>query len=335
MNSSHAGPDPSMEAEAALWAARLDGSAISEAERSALVGWLAEDPARPALLSEFRRMSAELDAQLPALVAAGAVAMPATPPRAFRWSRRAFAGLALATAAAAALVVWLALPAQGIRTVTTPARQRDSLTLSDGSQVELNAGTSLSIETTRTERHVRLGEGEAYFVVRKDRSLPFVVDTPAGFVRVTGTIFDVRAESAGELDVTVVEGAVQVQLSPAASGARPSSATLRAGDLLSARAGAIASLTPLSASALDAALAWRRGMVDFDGVPIRELAERYARYNGSKITVAPAIANLRMGIRSSLDDLPAFYAAIGQALPDVRVTTGPDGETRITPGSEP
>ncbi len=335
MNSLQNTPDPAIEAEAALWAAKLDGSAISEAEFAAFDAWLAKDPVRQELVTGFLQLSANLDVQLPALVAAGSVAMPAQARGAFAWSWPKFALAALGTAAAAALVIWLARPATGIQSVTTPAGQRDSLTLSDGSQVELNAGTSLSVETTRTERHVRLGEGEAYFIVTKDRARPFIVDTSAGSVRVTGTIFDVRTEAGGEMDVTVVEGNVQVQVISTGDSAHPSVATLRAGDSLSVRAWALASLTSLGSAALGDALAWRQGMVVYNGVPIRELAERFARFNGKKITVVPAVGTLRIGGRSSLDDPPAFYAAIGAAFPDVRVTTGSDGATRIGPGSEP
>jgi transmembrane sensor len=335
MNSPQENSDPSIEAEAALWAAKLDGSAISDAELATFDAWLAKDPARQEVITQYLQMSGMLDERLPALVAAGTLAMPEPPKRAFRWNRRSFGIAALGAAALAVLAFLVVFPTNRIQTAATPAGQRDSLTLSDGSRVELNAGTSVSIETTRTERHVRLGDGEAYFVVTKDKTRPFIVDTSAGSVRVTGTIFDVRTEPGGEMDVTVVEGNVQVQLISSGDPAHPSIAALRAGDSLSVRAGALASLTWLSSAALSDALAWRQGMVVFNGVPLRELAERYARYNGRKITVSPSAANLKIGGRSSLDDPPAFYAAIGASFPDVRITTGPDGVTRIGPGSEP
>jgi transmembrane sensor len=334
MNSSNLTPDSTVEAEAALWAAKLDGSAISESELAEFDAWLAKDPARQVLLVEFLGMSTNLDEQLPALVAAGAVTMPATPNRARRQRRLAFIAAACGTLAAAALVIWLVLPMNGIQTVTTPAGQRDSVTLSDGSRVELNAGTSVSIENTRTERRVQLSEGEAYFVVKKNAARPFIVYTSVGSVRVTGTIFDVRTEPGGELEVTVVEGNVQVRLTPT-GGVNSSTATLRAGDSLSVQSGDLSAHSALSATALDDALAWRQGMVVFDGVPIRELAERYARYNGRKIAVTPTVANLKMGGRYALDDLPGFYAAIGQAFPDVRVATSSDGAARIGLVSDP
>ena len=335
MNSPRKNPDPSVESEAALWAAKLDGSAIDDADLATFDAWLAKDPTHQELITQYLRMSGVLDERLPSMVAAGKVAMPEPQKRAFRWIKRSYGIAVLGAAALASLAFWLAIPASRIQAMATPAGQRASLTLSDGSLVELNAGTSVSIETTRTERHVRLGDGEAYFVVTKDRTRPFIVDTSAGSVRVTGTIFDVRTEPGGEMDVIVVEGNVQVALTSTAAAAHPSTAALRAGDSLSVRGGSLASLISLSSAGLGDALAWRQGLVVYNGLPIRELAERFARFNGKRITVAPAVGNLRIGGRSSLDDPPAFYAAIGEAFPDIRVTTGADGATRISLASEP
>ena len=171
------------------------------------------------------------------MVAAGKVAMPEPHKRAFRWKKRSYGIAVLGAAALAALAFWLAIPASRIQAMATPAGQRASLTLSDGSLVELNAGTSVSIETTRTERHVRLGDGEAYFVVTKDKTRPFIVDTSAGSVRVTGTIFDVRTEPGGEMDV-IGRGRQRASGADLHRQPRPSlHAALRAGDSLSVRAG--------------------------------------------------------------------------------------------------
>src|SRR5688572_32627171 len=90
--------------------------------------------------------------------------------------------------------------------------ERGSRTLADGTRVELNANTSLRFENTRTQRLVQLASGEAHFIVTKDESRPFIVQTPAGSVRVTGTTFNVRSDPArNTFEVTVVEGSVQVR----------------------------------------------------------------------------------------------------------------------------
>ncbi|MFA5265307.1 MAG: FecR domain-containing protein, partial [Opitutaceae bacterium] len=212
MNHVHHNHDSDVEAQAALWAARIDGSSLGEADRTALETWLSEDPSHRELLSQYCQFSADLEHLIPDLVATGAVAMPATEKTSSRaWSIKWLAGTSMACAALVAFGFWLARPVERAESIATAVGQRQSLTLADGTRVELNAQTSLVIENTRAERHVRLAQGQAYFEVSKDKSRPFIVETPSGSVRVTGTIFDVRTESASQLDVTVVEGSVQVR----------------------------------------------------------------------------------------------------------------------------
>ena len=300
------------EEQASLWAARLDGGSLTAADRAAFDAWLAANPAHRALLSRNCQFSADLEENLLALVATGAVTLPSEDepqPARRRWSLPWYVGAALAAAAAAVFVFWLARPGTQFESIETPAAHRRSLTLADGSRVELNARTSLRVENSRTERRVQLATGEAYFVVSKDQQRPFIVETPAGSVRVTGTIFSVRSETISQLEVTVVQGSVQV--SPGATGGplAPTPVALGAGDRLSASPGGVAFET-LSGSALEDALAWRRGQIICNGMPLAEVAARFAHYHGRKIVVAPDAAGLRVGGQYSLDDLNGFFAAL-------------------------
>ena len=300
------------EEQASLWAARLDGGSLTAADRAALDAWLAENPAHRSLLSCYGQFSADLEENLLALVATGAVTPPLEEkpqPARFRWSLPWFAGTALAAAAAVAFVFWLVRPNVQFESIETPAAHRQSLTLADGSRVELNARTSLRIENSRTERRVQLVTGEAYFMVSKDKKRPFIVETPAGSVRVTGTIFNVRSETASQLEVTVVEGSVQV--SPSNTGSMLSSDPVKlvAGDRLSTSAQDVVPET-LSASDLEDALAWRQGQIVCNRMPLAEVAARFAHYHGWKIGVTPEAANLRFGATYSLDDLNGFFTGL-------------------------
>ena len=325
MNTSLPPRDATAQEKAAFWAARLDGSALEEADWAELDAWLAEAPAHRALLSRYCELSAALEARLPALVSAGAVAMPT--PRASPsplWRRRTVLGVGAAAAAVLALGVWLARPRLQVEDIVTPAGQRQSLTLADGTRLELSARTRFRIENSRTERRMRLAEGEVYLQVAKDQSRPFTVETPAGSVEVTGTVFDVRTEAAGELDVTVLAGSVQVR--PAEGDGAP--AALGAGDQLCARAGRV-TVHPLSAGELDDTLAWRHGKVVFRGVPLREALARLAYYHGLDITAKAGAADLRLGGAFSLDDLDGFFAALEEVLP-VRVARGSAGGAQVS-----
>jgi transmembrane sensor len=324
--------DPAAEEQATLWAARLDGSALTATDRTALDAWLAENPAHRTLLSHYCQFSTDLEQQLPALVAAGAVEMPpdSVPRRAGRWLPLG-AGAMAATAAAVVLMFWLTRPQIQSENLATPMAQRQTLTLADGTRLELNAQTSLRIEIDRRERHVRLASGEAFFAVHKDASRPFIVETPAGLVQVTGTQFDICAETPSALEVTVVEGSVQAR--PGDATGRPGAPVLlAAGDHLSAGPDGVA-IRALNAAALDATLAWRQGQIVFDGVPLREALTRFARYHGRGITATAGAAELRVVGRYSLDDLDGFLAQLEEALP-VRVTRSLNGTVQVSLRSE-
>lgn len=329
MNTSTWRLDPAAEEQAALWAARLDGAELSTADRRALDTWLDEHPGHRALLSQYCQFSTDLEPRLLALVEAGALAVPRAPAPDRRWRHLLWLGGAtLATAATVAFAVWLARPRTQFENMATSMAQRQSLTLVDQTHVELNAQTSLRVAITRGERRVQLAGGEAFFAVHKDPARPFVVETPAGSVRVTGTAFAVRAELAQRLEVTVLEGTVQVRPGET-GGAAAAPVVLGAGDRLSAGPQGLA-VEALSAGALNDALAWRQGQIVFHDVPLREALARFARYHGRGITAAAGAAELHLGGRFSLDDLEGFFAALEEVLP-VRVTRDLSGTIQVVP----
>jgi transmembrane sensor len=331
--------DAGLDEQASLWAARLEGDGLTAADRQRLEAWLAVSPGHRARLSAYCQLSVNLQAQLAALAAAGALERAFTGeaeagrPVRHRPRRRpalAWSGAALAAAAAVALGFLLAWYGPSGRTerLDTAAGQRRSFTLADGTRVELNAHSQLVVELRRRERHVRLAGGEAFFAVARDRARPFVVDTPGGSVRVTGTVFDVRTEGAAELEVTVVEGAVQVRPTAMGGGRPDAVVSLVAADQLSAGTEGVG-VRALSPGDLEDALAWRQGQIVFNGVSLGTALARFARYHARSIAVTPEAAKLTLAGRFSLDDLDGFLTELAQALP-VQVRPGPAGALEVS-----
>ena len=97
--------------------------------------------------------------------------------------------------------------------VRTPAGTTTSLTLSDGTEVLLNANSRLTYykDFDKDKREVTL-VGEARFNVAKDANRPFIVHTEQLQAQVLGTVFDVKAYPATTPDVTLYEGRVEVSL---------------------------------------------------------------------------------------------------------------------------
>ncbi len=318
---------PLAEEQASLWAARLDGSVLSAAARAELDAWLASDLAHRVLLSSYCQFSADLEQQLPLLAGirdelpeSTTAAKTAQPLPWLRWPT--LAGATLMVAAALAVILWQGQPQNQFKNITTPVAHRQEVTLADGTHIELNAQTALVVELTADSRRVRLAGGEAFFRVSKDPARPFFVETPAGSIRVTGTQFNVRTEAAASLEVTVLEGTVQVR-----PGGIATASSLHAGDKLVSEQNRVA-LTLLSPDQLNDALAWRQGQVVFAGTPLREALGRFARYHGRNLTATDAAAGQRVGGRRSLDDLEGFLTDLEEALP-VHVTRGLDGAAQV------
>jgi transmembrane sensor len=106
---------------------------------------------------------------------------------------------------------------------TTDIGERRSITLADGSTVDLNARSRLRIEFSKKERLVELIEGQALFQVSKDKSRPFIVSSGNATVRAVGTQFDVYRKATGTT-VTVLEGRVAVYSTAHVESTTPGSA---------------------------------------------------------------------------------------------------------------
>lgn len=101
-----------------------------------------------------------------------------------------------------------------MQTISVPAGQRINITLPDGTNVWLNAKTTIQypISFGQKERCVSL-DGQAYFDVAKDSKHPFIVKTSKGQVCALGTKFDVLAYSDdSDFETMLMDGKVKVNL---------------------------------------------------------------------------------------------------------------------------
>jgi transmembrane sensor len=301
-----------IEDQASVWAARLRGGAMTDADRAMLAAWLDCDPEHREVLSRYRELSTQLDEQLGgADVAAEQAAQ-----------RRRWRQLTVITAAAAALVIAAVLWAGRPRAFETQRAERHLAALADGSRVELNAQTLLAVAFTKRERHVRLDRGEALFSVARDPARPFVIDTPTGRVRVTGTVFNVRA-TAARVEVTVLEGTVHVQ--PAQAPTQDEALTLGRQAMLESERVIVRALPE---AAVQNVTAWRQGQVAFDDTRLADALEHFAAYHLRTIAVDPDVADLRLGGRYALDDLDGLLNEVQRVLP-VRVVSDGKNAVRI------
>ena len=96
-------------------------------------------------------------------------------------------------------------------TISTPRGGQYHVTLSDGTEVWLNAASSISfpVAFTAAERNVSI-TGEAYFEVAHDRHRPFKVKINDSEIEVLGTHFNVNAyEDEATVKTTLLEGKIR------------------------------------------------------------------------------------------------------------------------------
>jgi transmembrane sensor len=242
-----------------------------------------------------------------------------------RWAIAASVGIL-----AAGIVSWYE---RGI--YATDLGEQRTITLEDGSHIELNAHSRVRVRFGSSERSVDLLEGEVFFKVAKDPRRPFIVRSETTAVRAVGTEFDVYQKSA-QTTVTVIEGRVTVTpLRVADTSARPpvlpSAASEQDGTLAPfyLDAGEQAVVTQRvakqnAAADVQAATAWTKGRLVFRGASLREVVEEFNRYNKRPIIIRdPELSEFKItGIFSSTD--PTVLIRFLEARPDIAVAESSD-----------
>jgi transmembrane sensor len=96
--------------------------------------------------------------------------------------------------------------------IKAPLGARSEIRLSDGTEVILNAGSSLKYRSDYNSHNRDLIlEGEGYFKVAKNTNLPLVVIAGNINIKATGTEFNVKAYSEeGIIETTLVKGKVEI-----------------------------------------------------------------------------------------------------------------------------
>lgn len=163
--------------------------------------------------------------------------------------------------------------------LTTPKGGTYKITLPDGTQVWLNAASTMRYPTrfSGAERLVEL-VGEAYFSVARDAKRPFKVVSAGQKIEVLGTEFNVSAYPDDQgTKTTLVEGKVRLSLADEqmGRGARKDSYI----DLVPGEQGVIFGEN-LSKTDVDTTLytAWKSGYFYFKRTPLEEVLRQAARW---------------------------------------------------------
>lgn len=286
-----------IDSAAAGWVARLEGAPLTPAERRAFERWLRADPAHAETLAEARAALARLDALRAAperaLRPEGPGDMPAWPPapandiRPKARHRRSAARIGAPAAALAACLLlflaagllWFGDPAALLRADhrTAPGEIR-TVALADGSTILLGPASAVAVSYSDSDRTVELLQGVAYFTaVPREQAggRPFTVIAAGGAAQALGTRFQVERQD-DSVTVTVTEHRVKVALGGSAVKLSPGQAVRYAPGALGT----------VRAVALEQSLAWQRGRLIFDRLPLGEAMAALNRYRHGRILIA-------------------------------------------------
>ncbi|MCD9033253.1 FecR domain-containing protein, partial [Luteimonas sp. Y-2-2-4F] len=184
--------------------------------------------------------------------------------------------------------------------------------LPDGSTLVLNSDSRVRVDFDARRRRVELLRGEALFEVARDPARPFAVSAGQAQVVAVGTAFSVQRSEDGGMRVIVREGIVDV-----AGGAEDAPAPVRvaANFQAVARPGQDLQMHPLAVEEVGRRLAWRDGMLAFDGDTLAQAAARFARYSTVRILVdEPEVAQRRVAGLYSATDPAGFAEAVATSL---------------------
>lgn len=200
-------------------------------------------------------------------------------------------------------------PVEPLEQFSAPLGGRATVSLPDGSRVELNTNTRIRASRTFKQRQIWLDDGEAFFDIAHRQGEPFTVHIGQQTVTVVGTKFSVRKDR-GKVTVKVLEGRVNVDVD---SDGGAHSSTIGAGQFTITTDGSTLQGRIPDDELRDAFL-WRSGMLSFDSATLEEVVAEFNRYHRKPIVIAdPALRAIELGGTFRAENEEAFVRLLRDA----------------------
>ena len=244
----------------------------------------------------------------------------------------AFSVLAVATMA----IFYVYSPANvSEQLYVTAVGERRDFRLEDGSLLQLNTNSSVSVRMEESRRLLTLQRGEAYFDIAPNSARPLTVHTAGGMVRVLGTQFNIR-QIGSTSTVSVIEGRVAVATegdqSPLNEAEFVAELTLTANQQVLLQH----NLPVFTASSVDGDIvaAWRQGQLIYEGNTLADVVDDLNRYFPGTISLDdPSLAAMEIVGVINLQNRTSTLAALEATFP-VQVVPVTDDLTLIQPRTE-
>ncbi len=304
---------PAIADQAADWLTLLMSGEASEAERARWQAWRAEHPDHERAWQHIETVVGHLKVLQPQAayqtLSPYANEAPRQPGRRQALQLLLWGGVAGAAATLGSRTqTWQSLSASH-RTATGEQR---SWTLEDGTLLQLNTASAVSVLFDERQRRVRLHAGELMVVTGHARrggqreQRPFIVETAEGEILALGTRFSVR-QHAAHSRVMVFESAVEIRPRSAAAGVQ----RLNAGERLSFSASGFGMTTAVD----EQDGAWTRGQIIADNMRLADFVAELDRYRPGLLRCTEDVAELRISGVFPLQDTDHILANLPNVLP--------------------
>jgi ferric-dicitrate binding protein FerR (iron transport regulator) len=170
-----------------------------------------------------------------------------------------------------------------INQIVVPFGHRHTITLSDGTRVQLNSGSRLVFPAgfSGKTREVYL-KGEGYFEVFKNPNQPFIVKTDVMDIKVLGTVFDISAyEDEQNIYTVLVEGKVAVSQKNLLFGTTDKNLSPGQGYFYSSAT----KTSDIRMVDLYDYISWKDGLFLFKDKPLNSIVSRLEKYYNQKIGI--------------------------------------------------
>lgn len=160
--------------------------------------------------------------------------------------------------------------------ITTPRGGEYRVILPDGSKVWLNSASSIKFPGVfkGNTRSIEL-EGEAYFEIIKNPSMPFIVSSNGTNIEVLGTHFNVRAYTdEKEMKTTLLEGSVKISEGKNTELLEPGQQAVVTG----------AHIKVLTDVDTEAQIAWKNGLFQFKDAGLEDVMQQAALWYDMKVS---------------------------------------------------
>lgn len=286
-----------LDAAAADWVARIDRAPLDATATEELEKWLATSSRHRGAYMRAQTALAYLDLNttdttheaLSAFFVERDSSLAGTA-RSVSRRRLMWLGGGVAVAAAASLgVIMLNKPDVPVIIYTAKRGEILRVPLVDGSLITLDTASRVAVKYLHDSRNIELLEGRASFDVAKDKTRPFIVMAAGLRVQAVGTSFVVRNTEARPPEVLVREGIVDV-------GPHTENTPVRVGAntrVIASVAGPALNVVSVDPTAIAHELAWEQGILEYEDVSLKTIAEEYARYSDTRIIIPDAATAAR------------------------------------------